>query len=103
VPPDTLENETRFWRNLAVTKPTTTTRIGLLILGLFVFGFMVAIIRIFSRAGILWWTVLSVAMLLVWGPIFAAIVWATKRSLKDIENAHRDFAGRHKPGRWNNE
>ena|ERR1700721_748862 len=88
--PYTLVNEVRFWRNLAGAKPTTKTKIGLLILVLFVSGFAVAIIRIFSDAGTLWWVALALTMLVVWGSIFAVIVWGTKRSLRRIESAHHN-------------
>jgi hypothetical protein len=85
--PQTLVNETRFWRNLSARRPNTTTKIGLLILALFVFGLMAAFVRILFLSGASWLVV--VATLLVWGPVFAAISWATKRNLRNIDDAHR--------------
>jgi protein-S-isoprenylcysteine O-methyltransferase Ste14 len=86
--PDTVENETRFWRNLGTGPSKTSTKIGLAVLAIFVFGFAAAILVATHQAGVTWLFVL--AMLLLCGPIFGAIAWATRKSLRDIEKARRD-------------
>jgi hypothetical protein len=42
--PDTVQNEGRFWRNLGNQGWTTTSKIGLLVLGIFVFGALATIL-----------------------------------------------------------
>jgi hypothetical protein len=86
--PDTVENEARFWRNLGKGPSKISTKIGLAILAVFVFGFGAAILVATHQAGVTWLFVL--AMLLLCGPIFGAIAWATRRSLRDIEKARSD-------------
>jgi H+/Cl- antiporter ClcA len=86
--PNTVENETRFWRNLGTGPSKTSTKLGLAVLGLFVFGFGGAILVATYKVGVIWWFLL--AMLLLCGPIFGAIAWATRKSLRDIEKARRD-------------
>jgi hypothetical protein len=87
--PDTVQNEARFWRNLKETPWTTSTKIGVAILAFFVGGGIVAILVATLQQGI--WTALALAagMLLIFGPIFALIAWATRRSLRNIHNARR--------------
>jgi hypothetical protein len=51
--PDTLQNETRFWRNLGKGPSKTSTKIGLAVLGIFVFGFLAAILVGAFQAGVL--------------------------------------------------
>jgi hypothetical protein len=86
--PNTVENETRFWRNLGTGPSRTSTKLGLAVLALFVFGFGAAILVASYQAGAMW--SLLLAMLLFCGPLFGAIAWATRRSLRDIEKARRD-------------
>jgi hypothetical protein len=86
--PNTVENETRFWRNLGTGPSNTATKIGLAILAIFVFGLGGTILVASYQAGALWGLLL--AMLLFCGPLFGAIAWATRRSLRDIEKARRD-------------
>jgi hypothetical protein len=83
--PNTVENETRFWRNLGTGPPRTSTRLGLAVLAIFVFSLSAVILVATYKAGVFWWFLL--AMLLLCGPIFAAIAWATRRSLRDIEKS----------------
>jgi hypothetical protein len=85
--PDTVENETRFWRNLGTGPSKTSTKIGLAILAIFVFGFGAAILVATYQGGVLWEFVL--AMILFSGSIFGAIAWATRRNLRNIQNARR--------------
>jgi hypothetical protein len=85
--PDTVQNEARFWRNLGQQSWTTSTKAGLFVLAIFVFGLLGALLVAAFQAGALFSFIL--VMLLFCGPIFAAIAWATRRSLRDIErNKH---------------
>ena len=84
--PDTVQNEGRFWRNLGNQGWTTTSKIGLLVLGIFVFGALATILlAVLSQGATAVW-VLVLAMVLVWGPIFGLIAWATRRTLRHIDD-----------------
>ncbi len=85
--PDTVQNEARFWRNVGKQPFTTSTKVGLALLALLGWGFFGVILIATFQAGVTWAFVLG--MLLFWGPIFAAIAWATRRSLHNIQNARR--------------
>jgi hypothetical protein len=85
--PDTVQNEARFWRNLGKQPWTTLTKIGLLVLGIFVFSLLATFLLVIFQEGKTWGLVLVI--LLFWAPIFAAIAWATHRSLRNIQNARR--------------
>ncbi len=86
--PDTVENETRFWRNLGTTPSNLAAKLGLAVLAIFVFGWIAFILFAAHQGGVTWPFLL--AMLLFCGPIFGAIAWATRKSLRDIEKARRD-------------
>src|SRR5260370_3893839 len=81
---ETLANETRLWRNILNGNVTTLTWVGLAIFGLFVFSFIGFFLSILIQAGAVW--VGALATLLVFGPIFGLIVWATRRNLRKLEN-----------------
>jgi hypothetical protein len=84
--PDTVQNEVRFWRNLGKQGWTTTSKIGLVVLGIFVFGALTTILlAVLSQGPTAAW-VLVLAMLLVWGPIFGLIAWATRRTWRRIDD-----------------
>jgi len=86
--PQTLANETRLWRNILNGKmPTMLTWVGLAILALFVFGLAGVFLVILIRAGATWSAIL--APLLIFGPIFWLIAWATRRNLRKRENSRR--------------
>lgn len=87
--PDTVQNEARFWRNLKDVPWKTSTKIGMAILALFVGAWIMTFLLATLQEGI--WTALALAagMLLIFGPIFALIAWATRRSLRNIHNARR--------------
>ena len=90
----TLANETRLWRNIVNGNATTLTWFGLTILGLFLLGFIVFLLVVLIQAGAAWGGAL--ATLLVFGPIFGLIVWATRRNLRNLENSRRKSrTGRH--------
>ena len=88
--PDTVQNEARFWRNLSERPLTITTRIGLALLALLGWGLLVRLVFAVGHEGVIWPFI--VIMLLIWGPIFLAISWATRRALRNAQNARR---GRH--------
>jgi ABC-type nickel/cobalt efflux system permease component RcnA len=91
--PETLANETRLWRNILNGNATTLTWAGLAIFGLFVFSFIGFFLNILIQAGAVW--VVALATLLVFGPIFGLIVWATRRNLRKLENSrHKSRAGK---------
>jgi len=85
--PETLANETRLWRNIGTGKPTALIWVGLAILAVFVFGGIAFFFVVSAQAGVAWIVVL--ATLLVFGPIFWAIAWATRRNLRNLEGSHR--------------
>jgi hypothetical protein len=83
--PDTVQNEARFWRNLGNTPSKTSTKVGVAILAIFVAAWITTILLaiIQAHAGL----ILAGLMLLIWGPIFAALAWATRRSLRTIKKS----------------
>lgn len=85
--PSTVQNEARFWRNLSKQPLTTSSKVGLGIFGVFVFALLIWILVAAVGAGEGWQ--LAVLMILFCAPIFGAIAWATRRSLRNIENARR--------------
>jgi protein-S-isoprenylcysteine O-methyltransferase Ste14 len=85
--PNTVENEARFWRNVDKQPYRTSTKIGLAILAIFVFGFLIRILVATHKEGVFWRFVLG--MLLFCGPTFAVIAWATRRNLRNIEDSKR--------------
>jgi hypothetical protein len=85
--PDTLQNEARFWRNLGTTPSKTSTKVGLAILAIFVFGFAAVILVAVVQGGAIWSFILGMALFC--GSIFGTIAWATRRSLRNIQKARR--------------
>ena len=85
--PDTMQNETRFWRNLGEQPWTTSTKIGLAALGLLGWGSFVAVLVAAFQAGITGTFVLG--MIIFCGTLFGALAWATRRSLRNIEKVRR--------------
>ncbi|SRR5258708_6781576 len=78
--PNTVENETRFWRNLGTTPSNIATKLGLAVLAVFVLGFMAFILVATFQAGVTWLVLLG--MLIFCGSGFGVIAWATRRSLR---------------------
>jgi hypothetical protein len=92
--PQTLANETRLWRNLGTRKPTALTWTGLAILAIFALGFIGFLIYSLAREGTLLAGVLCI--LLLFGPIFGAIAWATRRSLRNLDDSrHKSRTGKY--------
>jgi hypothetical protein len=85
--PDTVQNEARFWRNLGKTPSSTSAKTGLMVLAIFVFAWAATILISTYRAGVIW--EFGLGMVLLCGPIFGAIAWATHRSLRNLQNARR--------------
>ena len=85
--PDTVENETRFWRNLGKQPFTTNTKVGLALLALLGWGFLIRIVVALFQEKLVWAFILG--MVLLWGPFFGVIAWATRRALRNIQNARR--------------
>jgi hypothetical protein len=85
--PNTVENETRFWRNLGQQPFTINTKVGLALLALLGWGFLIRIVVALFKEKLAWAVIL--AMLLLWGPFFGVIAWATRRALRNIQNARR--------------
>jgi hypothetical protein len=54
-------------------------------------GFFLLILFAAAKEGVVW--PLVVGMLLLWGPIFGVIAWATRRSLRQIQNTRRGRKG----------
>ena len=81
--PDTLQNETRFWRNIGDQPWTTTTKLGVGLMAVLFGGFAAAIIAAWIQGGVFWAYILI--MLGVFGPIFAAIAWGTRRALREAQ------------------
>jgi hypothetical protein len=86
--PDTLQNETRFWRNLGTGPSKLPARLGLAVLGIFVLGAAMTFLVASYQAGVLWIFILG--MVLFCGSIFGTIARATRRSLRSLEAARRN-------------
>jgi hypothetical protein len=84
--PDTVENEARFWRNVGKQPFTATTKVGLALLALLGWGLLIRFSIWMYQEGT-FWAIVS-AMALFWGPIFGALAWATRRTLRRIQNSH---------------
>jgi hypothetical protein len=85
--PDTVQNEARFWRNLGKGPSSTSAKAGLVVLAIFVFVSAAIVLVATYTGGVLWEFVLG--MILFCGSIFGAIAWATRRSLRNMENTRR--------------
>jgi hypothetical protein len=85
--PNTVENETRLWRNLGTTPSKASTKAGLAILAIFVFVWASVFLVATYQAGVTLWFIL--AMLVFCGVPFGIIAWATRRSLRNIHDARR--------------
>jgi hypothetical protein len=89
--PDTVQNEGRMWRNVSQRPFTTATKIGLALLALLGWGFFIRMLFAMVKEGVIWPFVLG--MILLWGPIFGVIAWATRRALRNIHNTKRNHRG----------
>jgi hypothetical protein len=82
--PNTVQNETRFWRNLGKAPSSIPARAGLVILAIFVLVFAAMILVATYQGGVLW--EFGLGIFLFCGSVFGAIAWATRRSLSNIRN-----------------
>jgi len=87
--PDTVQNEARFWRNLGNQPWTPTTRIGLAILSVFIFGLLGRLVIAAFQEGVGFALRTVLVVLAIWGPIFIAIAWAARRALRTINYSRR--------------
>jgi len=85
--PDTVHNEARFWRNLGKGPSSTSAKAGLIVLAIFVFISAAILLVATYTGGVLW--EFGLGMLFFCGSIFGAISLATRRSLRNIQNARR--------------
>jgi hypothetical protein len=85
--PDTVQNEARFWRNLGKGSSSLSAKAGLAVLAVFVFAFGGGILFATYEGGVIWQ--FGLGMLLFCGSFFGAIMWATRRSLRNIQDARR--------------
>ena len=89
--PDTAQNEARFWRNIGNAKWNATTKIGLGVFATWVLGILLALITGLQNDND--WAehlgTLVLGFLLLFGPIFAGIAWATHRTLNKIKHSPR--------------
>lgn len=85
--PNTVQNEARFWRNLSAQPLTASAKVGLGILGVCFYAFLIKILIACFQEGLGWR--LLVGMILFCGTLFGVIAWATRRSLRNIESARR--------------
>jgi len=85
--PDTVQNEARFWRNLGSSSWTTPTKIGMVVLALFVIGWL----SVFVRAGFEDHRALLLLPLLIlfWGSLLGALGWASRRALRGVKGRGR--------------
>ena len=83
-PPTHVESDTMLHleKNPAFNAPA---KVGQILMALFVFGIVASFFVAIVARDLGWKQELStfaLVMLLFWGPIFAAIAWATRRSLR---------------------
>jgi predicted permease len=88
--PDTVQNEGRFWRNIGKAPLTTAGKVGLAILAVFVFGNIAFVVSLILRDehGEQELGVIVLLVLLIFGPIVGGIIWATRRTLRNIQKRH---------------
>ena len=82
--PDTLHNQTRFWRNIGNTPPKLSTKIGLGLLAIWVLSWGSWELVVGFRGSKFWWFVLLTVLLA--GSLFGGIAWATRKGLRNIES-----------------
>jgi hypothetical protein len=82
--PETLKNEVRFWQNLKTGRPKLFTWIGITVLALWIVALAVGmlLLSLQERNG----RTVLLGTALLFGTIFGAIAWATRRNLRNLEN-----------------
>jgi hypothetical protein len=85
--PDSVQNEARFWRNLGKGPSSKSAKAGLVVLAIFVFAWAAIILVATYKGGV--FGEFGLGMLVFCGSIFGAIAWATRRSLRNIQNTRR--------------
>jgi len=90
--PDTVQNEARFWRNLGNPSFNTPAKVGFALIVLLFYAIPGTFIFRIIREDVQWKQELLtwlVGFLFIFGPIFAAIVWATRRALRNSHASKR--------------
>lgn len=75
--PDTVQNEGRLWRNLGSPVFNATAKVGLALIGLFVYGSIAFFLAILIREDTIWKQELAATvllLLLIFGPIFGVTI-----------------------------
>ena len=85
--PDTVNNETRFWRNLSTQNWTPLTAVGLAILLVGFGSLLIAYVVAAVEAGVA--LKVFVVGALIWGPIFGAIAWGARRALRTAHQGRK--------------
>ena len=85
--PDTTRNEARFWKDIGNPAFNTPAKIGLGLLGAWIFGLGALLVYYVTREndGVEQLAVFALKYVLFFGPIFAAIAWATNRALRKAQ------------------
>ena len=90
--PDTVNNEVEMWRKLGEKPMTAVQKIGLGLLGVFVFGLLFFIIAFVTEgrdlhtrilSGLRFWASVVILGILIFGPLKALLAWSTKRALRN--------------------
>src|SRR5579872_7161237 len=85
--PETVENERRFWQNLGTGVPSTSTKVGLVVLAVFVFGLGGVFLAAAYQGGILL-PFLAVTLLLA-ATIFGIVAIGTRRARRRVDGTHK--------------
>jgi hypothetical protein len=98
--PDTVANEARFWRNLGSRPLTAVQKVGLGLLALFAYGFLIFLtlsigglhtsFRYRLEAG----AEFLLTIFVIFAPLMACLAWATKRALRQSRRESGRNAGR---------
>jgi hypothetical protein len=88
--PDTVDNEARFWRNIGKSPLRTVQKCGVVILAAFFLGSGAFIVWMILRDqnGTTLLAGVAVLIVLIFGPIVGAIMWGTRRTLKNLKKEH---------------
>ena len=90
--PNTVNNEAEMWRKLGEKPMTPVQKIGFGLLGIFVSGLALVMFALAGEghslhdrilAAFRFWGPVAIMAILVFGPLMALLVWATKRALRN--------------------
>ena len=83
--PDTVQNEGRFWRNIQNPAFSGVAKMGLFLFGVALCSFVVGFLLLLVQNEQSWGKELlkiSILVVLIFGPILAAVIWGTRRALR---------------------